>query len=247
MTASSAAGGAVFDFLRRKGGVDKAEFLGQVSLFRNLTPRERQDIQGLLHEQRLERDQCIFLEGDAAEYVYIVFTGKVKIVKQAPGGREMILEVFAPGEVFGGATLLLPRHPATAVSMEAGRLLLLPREDYLALLKRFPPMAFQIIELLRHRLSEAHQVIRGLAAERVEIRVARLLFKLADKTGVPGDGGTRLGLHLTRQDVADMVGCTLETAIRVLSRWQKEGLIRTQEGVITILNRQELERLLASE
>ena len=105
-------------------------------------------------------------------------------------------------------------------------------------------MALQIIELLRQRLGEAHQAMRGLAAERVETRVARLLFKLADKTGGPGDGGTRLGLQLTRQDIADMVGCTLETAIRVLSRWQKEGLIKTREGVITILKRQELRRLL---
>jgi CRP/FNR family transcriptional regulator len=223
---------------------DRGALFGRVSLFRDLAPGERQEIQELFLEQRLARDQVIFLEGDAAEYVYIVCEGKVKIVKQAPGGREMILEVFAPTDVFGGATLLLPRHPATAVSMEPGTLLRLPRLEYLALLKRFPPMALQIIELLRQRLSEAHEAIRGLAAERVEIRVARLLFKLADKTGVPGNGGTRLGLQLTRQDVADMVGCTLETAIRVLSRWQKEGHIKTQEGVITILKRQELGRLL---
>jgi CRP/FNR family transcriptional regulator len=224
--------------------MDRGELLERMSVFHDLAPRDRQDIQALFHEQRLERDQLIFLEGDPAEYVYIVFEGKVKIVKQAPGGREMILEVFAPGDIFGGATLLLPRHPATAVSMDPGVLLCLPRLDYLALLKRFPPMALQIIELLRQRLSEAHQVIRGLAIERVETRVVRLLFKLADKAGIPGNDGTRLGVQLTRQDIADMVGCTLETAIRILSRWQKEGLIKTQEGVITILNRQELGRLL---
>ncbi len=224
--------------------MDKAEFLGQVSLFRDLGPRERKEIQGHFHEQRVERDQFLFLEGDAAEYVYVVLEGTIKIVKQAPSGKELILEVFAPGEVFGGATLMMDRHPASAVSMEPGMVLCLPRGDYHALLKRFPPIAFQIITLLRHRLAEAHQVIRGLAAERVETRVARLLFKLADKTGVPAEGGTRLGLQLTRQDIADMVGCTLETAIRVLSRWQKDGLIKTEEGVITILNRQELGRLL---
>jgi CRP-like cAMP-binding protein len=96
------------------------------------------------------------------------------------------------------------------------------------------------------RTTGHRSVARGQdwASVRVETRVARLLFNLADKTGVPGDGGTRLGLQLTRQDIADMVGCTLETAIRILSRWQKEGLIKTQEGVITILNRQELGRLL---
>ena len=232
--------------LRRPGltVVDKSEFLGRVSLFKSLGQRERKEVQELFHEQRVERDQFVFLEGDPAEYVYIVLEGKIKIVKQAPTGKELILEVFAPAEVFGGATLLLDRHPASAISMEPGVLLRLARADYQALLKRFPPMAFQIIELLRHRLAESHQVIRGLAAERVETRAARLLFKLADKTGVAAEGGTRLGLHLTRQDVADMVGCTLETAIRVLSRWQKDGLIKTEEGVITILNRAELGRLL---
>jgi CRP/FNR family transcriptional regulator len=226
--------------------VDRAGFLGRVGLFRDLTPGERQEIQGLFSSQKLERDQFIFQEGDAAEFVYIIVEGKVKIIKQAPSGKEMILEVFGPTEVFGGATLLLERHPASAMVMEPGALLRLPRADYHALLKRFPPMAFQVIERMGHMLREAHQVIRGLAAERVEARVARLLFKLADKTGISGGGGTRLGLHMTRQDIADMVGCTLETAIRVLSRWQKEGYIRTEEGVITILNRRELDRLLDS-
>jgi CRP/FNR family transcriptional regulator len=227
--------------------MDKVEFLGRVSLFKDLGLRERKEIQGYFHEQRVDRDQFIFLEGDTAECVYAVAEGKVKIVKQAPTGKELILEVFAPGEVFGGATLLMERHPASAVAMEPGMLLYLARQDYHALLKRFPPIAFQIITLLRHRLAEAHRVIRGLAVERVETRVARLLFKLADKTGVPGDAGTRLGLQLTRQDIADMVGCTLETGIRILSRWQKEGLIKTEEGVITILDRQGLGRLLGPE
>ena len=226
--------------------MEKDEVLGRVRLFQDLTPRERRDIQGLFVEQRVERDQFIFLEGDAADYVYVVVEGKVKIVKQAPGGKEVILEVFPAAEVFGGATLLMDRHPASAVAMEPGVVLRLPRAHYRALLRRFPPLAFQIIERLADRLREAHQVIRGLAADRVEARMARLLFKLADKIGAPANDGTRLGLHLTRQDVADMVGCTLETAIRILSRWQKEGLIKTEEHVITILNRQELSRLLTS-
>ena len=224
--------------------MDREEFLGRAGLFRDLSIPERREIQGLFVEHRLDRDQLIFLEGDAAEFVYVVVEGRVKIVKQAPSGKEVILEIFSPAEVFGGATLLLDRHPATAVAMEAGVVLCLPRAHYQALLKRFPPLAFQIIERLAERLRDAHQVIRGLAADRVEARTARLLFKLADKIGVPAGGGTRLPLHLTRQDVADMVGCTLETAIRILSRWQKEGLIKTEEGVITILNRQELDRLL---
>ena len=226
--------------------IEKDEFLARVRLFQDLTARERREIKGLFAEQRVERDQFIFQEEDPAEYVYIVVEGKVKIVKQAPGGKEVILEVFAPAEIFGGATLLLERHPASAVAMEPGVILRLPCAHYQALLKRFPPLAFQVIERLADRLREAHQVIRGLAADRVEARMARLLFKLADKIGRPAGAATRLGLHLTRQDIADMVGCTLETAIRILSRWQKEGFIKTEDGVITILNRPELDRLLRS-
>jgi len=224
--------------------MERAAFPGRVGLFRNLTPQEQGEVAGLFHEQRVEPDQLLFLEGDPAEYVYLVAEGKVKIVKQAAGGKEIILEVFGPGEVFGGATLLLPWHPASAVVMERGVILRLPRTEYHALLKRYPALAVEVIELLRQRLAEAHQIIRGLAAERVETRMARLLFKLAEKTGTPAADGLRLGVHLTRQDLADMVGCTLETAIRVLSRWQKEALIKTDEGLITILDRGGLQRVL---
>lgn len=128
--------------------------------------------------------------------------------------------------------------------MERGLVLRFPRLDYHALLTRYPPLAVEVIELLRQRLAEAYQIIRGLAAERVEARMARVLFKLAEKTGTPAADGIRLGVHLTRQDLADMVGCTLETGIRVLSRWQKEGLIKTEEGLITILDRAGLQRVL---
>ena len=224
--------------------MERAGFLGRVGLFRNLTPRDRAEIAGLFHAQRVEPDQLLFLEGDPAEYVYVVEEGKVKIVKQAQGGKEIILEVFGPGEVFGGATLLLPWHPASEVVMERGVVLRLPHPDYHALLTRYPPLAVEVIELLRQRLAEAHRIIRGLAAERVEARMARALFKLAEKIGTPAADGIRLGVHLTRQDLADMVGCTLETAIRVLSRWQKEGLIKTEEGLITILDRAGLQRVL---
>ncbi len=224
--------------------MERAGVLGRVGLFRNLTRRDQGEVAGLLHEQRVEPDQPLFLEGDPADYVYVVAEGKVKIVKQAPGGKEIILEVFGPGEVFGGATLLLPWHPASAVGMERGVVLRLSRPDYQALLTRYPPLALEVIELLRQRLAEAHQIIRGLAAERVEARMARVLFKLAERTGTLAAGGIRLGVQLTRQDLADMVGCTLETAIRVLSRWQKEGLIKTEEGRITILDRAGLQRVL---
>jgi len=224
--------------------MEPAGLLGRAGVFRTLTHREQDEVQRRFHEQKVEPEQFLFLEGDPAEYVYVVAEGKVKIVKQAPGGKEIILEVFGPGEVFGGATLLLARHPASAVVMERGRLLRLPRSEYQALLKRYPLLAFEVIELLRQRLAEAHQSIRALAAERVEVRMARVLFKLADKTGSPAAAGTRLGVHLTRQDLADMVGCTLETAIRVLSRWQKEGRIKTEEGLITILDRAALGRVL---
>ncbi len=228
------------------GAMDRAAFLGRAALFRELGPAERREIQALFSEQRVERDEFIFQEGDPAAFIYVVVEGKVKIVKQAPNGKEMILEVFAPPEVFGGATLLLEHHPASAVAMEPSLLLRLARPHYRALLRSVPALALLIIERLAERLQQAHQAIRDLAIERAEARVGRLLFKLADKVGIPTAGGTRLGLQLTRQEVADMVGCTLETAIRILSRWQKEGLIKTEEGVITILDRREIERLLAS-
>ncbi len=215
-------------------------FLKRVSLFSGLSQRELMEISPLFKEERFQKDHFVFFEGDPARYLYLVMEGKVKILKQSPGGKDMVLEVTPPGEVFGGVGILAEEHPASAQAMETSRILKISRHDFFSLFQRYPPLAAEVIVMLGKRLKDAHSIIRGLASERVERRIARILLKLADRIGSPEAEGIKLNIQLTRQDIADMVGSTVETAIRVMSRFQKEGILRSSKGRVLITNKERL-------
>ena len=145
--------------------------------------------------------------------------------------------------MFGGAGLLLAIHPATAVAMTATTALSIERGPYLQLIRQYPDIALRIIFLLGERL-QAAMTMRALAVERVDVRLANILLKLCDKAGQPIDGSTRINLPLSRQDLADMAGTTIETAIRVMSRFRKEGLVYTEPGgYVVVRDHQRLQQL----
>jgi CRP/FNR family transcriptional regulator len=152
------------------------------------------------------------------------------IVRQDDGGREVILEVIQAGEVFGGAAIFLPEHPATArpLTGEASTVSL-PSEIYSQALAGSPITALTIIRMLGLRLHSTLKM-NQLAGERVERRMAFILLKMARVCGRPDPQGTVLSVALSRQDLADMSGTTIETAVRMMSRFQAEGLVVTRRG-----------------
>jgi CRP/FNR family transcriptional regulator len=193
--------------------------------------------------ETFDQDTMIFLEGDPADRLWVISSGQVKIVKHTSEGQENLLEVITPGEMFGGAGLLLATHPATAVAMTVTTALSIERELYLQLIRQYPDLALRIIYLLGERLQAAMKM-RALSVERVDVRLANILLKLCDKVGRPIDEGMRINLPLSRQDLADMAGTTIETAIRVMSRFRKEGLVHTESGgYVVVLDRERLQRL----
>jgi CRP-like cAMP-binding protein len=166
----------------------------------------------------------------------LVVEGRVKMIKHSESGRETILATFGPGQVVGEVGVLSGEvYPATAQVLEPAVTLSLRREAYAALVRSHPDLAWALIEELGRRLQQAHERIRSLAVEKVERRVARLLLRMANTAGerMPG-GAVRITVPLTRQDIADMAGTVVETAIRTMSKFQKEGWIETQEGHIVL-------------
>jgi CRP-like cAMP-binding protein len=187
---------------------------------------------------QVTRDGVIFLQDDPTDRVWMVQSGQVKIVYQEVDGREVILEMIAPGEVFGGAVLFFPTHPATAKAMEDCTLVSFSSEQYAGLLAQHPQVTMKLLRMLgaRHRSMLNMQILAG---ERVERRMAHILLKLADRVGRPDPEGTLITIALARQDLADMAGTTLETAIRTLSRFSQQGLIKTQRGGFLIVRDRE--------
>lgn len=223
--------------------MNPVEVLRQVPLFAALTDEQIATAADWFHTETFDQDAIIFLEGDPADRLWVVSAGQVKIVKHTSDGQENLLEVITPGEMFGGAGLLLTMHPATSVAMTSLTALSIEREPYLRLIHQYPDIALRIIHLLGERLQAAMKM-RALAVERVDVRLANILLKLCDKVGEATDEGTRINLPLSRQDLADMAGTTIETAIRVMSRFRKEGLVHTEPGgYIVVLDHNRLKLL----
>lgn len=205
------------------------ELLNKLPLFSGLP---EPDLMTLVRQSRIEhfdREATLFEQGEVCDRIWIVQTGQVKIVYQETDGREVILELIDAGEAFGGAVLFLPRHPATAKAMDITDAVSFPSEMYAAFLGAHPPVSLRLIRMLGKRLHSMMD-LQILAGQHVERRMAHILVKLADRVGRADPGGILITLALSRQDLADMAGTTLETAIRMMSHFRAQGLLETRSG-----------------
>jgi CRP-like cAMP-binding protein len=220
--------------------------LAQSALFAALSERERQDLEKSLVLRSFDRDAYLFFEGAPAEWLVYVAEGRVKMIKHSASGRETILDTFGPGQIVGEVGVLAGEtYPATAQALEPTVTLSLRRARYATLVRSHPHLAWSLIEELGRRLQRAHERIRSLAVEKVERRVARVLLRMANTAGErwqdpANPGAVRITVSLSRQDIADMAGTVIETAIRAMSKFQKQGLLETREGHIILLRPHQL-------
>ncbi len=214
-------------------------------IFSKLREDEIKDIAGRFQELSFKKDDSIFWEGDPSDWLYIVSEGQVKIVRHTGSGKDVIIEVVPPGEIFGGVAVLDKKpYPASALSMGRTEVIRLQRKSFLLLLDEYPGIAIESIKHFGERLRDAHDMLRSIAVERVEKRIATLLLKLSEKAGIDEGGYRKIDIYLTRQDIAEMVGTTVETAIRTMSRFTKDGIIRTADGKIVIIDGRALREIV---
>ena len=219
--------------------------LEKIGIFSGLSPGDAEAIAPFFRRERRRKKEVIFSEGDPSRWFYAVLEGKVKITKLSQEGKEMIIEMIGPGEVFGGIAAIrgLP-YPANALAMEDCLLLKISREDLLGILGRFPALNLSIFQELGVRLERSHETMKQIALDNVMSRVASLLLTLAGRSGKKTPEGTTIGLKLTRQEIAEMVGTTVETSIRTMSRLKKTGVITEKEGGILIRDMERLKELV---
>ena len=222
------------------------EALRTVALYRSLSAEDRSRLAEVALVKAYHKGEALFGEGDAADFLYTILSGRVKVVKMIPSGKEVILEIFGPGDPVGAVVAYEGRpYPATAVALDAASCLLVRRAPFFALLERHPSLVRGFLLGLTQRIVELTRRIPEVAGGRVETRFAHLFLKLSAKMGRPGREGTLIPMVLSRQDLADLTGTTIETCIRLMSRWGKEDLVRTEKDGFVILNRSALEKLAA--
>jgi len=218
--------------------------LKKIDLFKNLSDDDFKELEPYLTTTLYKKKDDIFTEGDAPEWFYIVATGKIKITKISHDGKEIILEIISPNDIFGGVAVLrnFP-YPANAVAMEDSEVVKISRKNLMRLVDRFPNLMYLIALQLGDRMKSSYDSLKNIALDRVEARIAALLLKLSNKVGLETDEGLVIDMRLTKQDVADMVGTTVETSIRTFSKFKKQGLVADSDGKIIIKNRKGLSEL----
>jgi CRP-like cAMP-binding protein len=216
--------------------------LARSALFAALSNGERAGIEKQATRRVYEKDEYIFFEGDPGEWLVFVAEGQVKMIKHSESGRETILATFGPGQIVGEVGVLVGEvYPATAQALEPTVTFSLRRDDYVELVRTHPDLAWALIRELGRRLQRSHETIRSMAVEKVERRIARVLLRMASTAGKRlEDGAVEITLPLSRQDIADMAGTVMETAIRTLSKFQKQGFIETREGHIILVKPHQL-------
>jgi len=204
-------------------------------LLAGLTPAETARVRSAARLQRKSDGEFFFLQGDPADAVYSIESGRVRLSQVTAEGNQILLRVIGPGTVFGAIALAkVDTFPVTAEAAEECTALVWSRDTLMGLIEQMPKLALNALQLMAGHVVEFQDRFRELATQRVERRLARTLLRLASQTGRKTDEGVLIDMALTRQDLAEMTGTTLFTVSRILSQWESQGLVRSGRELVVI-------------
>lgn len=190
---------------------------------------------------RFDRGETLWKQGDPADWMLVLCTGTLKLTREWPGGRDAILDLVHRGQLVGvGAAIPDANHSATCSALAAGRGVRVTRPRLRVLLQQSPEVTASLLALAHSRQQSFVQRLEEMAQGPVEHRLARVLLRIGEDLGLPDSRGVFVPVRLTRGDLAGMVGCRVETTIRVLTRWQRQGVLETRREGLVIRDRKQL-------
>jgi CRP/FNR family transcriptional regulator len=211
------------------------ETLKKSMIFGVLNEKELTAISPMFQKFDFQDGENIFWEGEPSDWLYIVSEKRVKIIKHTRSGRDALLEIKSPGEVFCCTSVLDKKpYPETAQAKEAASVLKISRKNLLNIIDAYPHLRDGIARYLNEKLLDAYEMMKHITTEIVENRIALLLLKLSEKAGTEDADYKKIDFSLTRQEIADMVGTTVETAIRVMSKFQKLNIVKSSGSTILV-------------
>lgn len=209
--------------------------LKKVPVFEGLTQEDLEQISSVTIEKNLRKGTIIFMEGDKGDTFYFVKSGKVKVSKTTPEGRELIFTILTDGDVFAEVALFNDvDYPAGAEVMEDSCIGMIRNEDLENLIRKNAEIALHIIKVFSKKLYSSQQKVKELALGDTYARTAQTILKLAQNNGKETQKGVELQLDLSRQDLANLIGTARETVSRALSQFKKEGSIDIDKKKIVI-------------
>ena len=203
--------------------------------FRKLHPPQIRAILDAATPLRFDAGVAVFSEGSTVDRFFLLLDGHIRVVRTTPGGDQIIALHIAPGQLFGiGAALGRTVYPATAMTADDCVVLAWPNRLWPEFTGQYDGFATETYKVVGERLGEMNTRIVEMATQQVEQRVACAILRLITQTGRKVDGGIEIGLPITRQNISDMTGTTLHTVSRLLSGWERDGIVQSERRKITV-------------
>lgn len=210
-------------------------FLRNVPIFAELEEKDLLKVVKLGTSQKYKKGNIVVLEQESGAALFVIISGKVKVVRMDEDGREVILSMFGPGEFFGEMSLLdgLARS-ASVVATVKSELFMIHRRDFLELLNEFPSVTISLLAELAMRLRKADMQIKSLSLKDAEGRVANVMLILADDVGVFRKGKVEIDDLPLQQDIANMAGTSRETVSRMIHLFIESGEVQMKGNKLII-------------
>ena len=219
--------------------------LSRIPLLADMPPHLLDEMARESRPRALQRGEILFTQGSPAHAAHFVLSGRVRLMQHTTDGQDVAMGVFVPYEPVGLLVAVADApYPGTCEALDQSSVLSVSAASIARVMSQHPPLMLKVIKMLHGRLTEANDRIRELAAERVERRVARVVLRLANKVGVKeesdGRSRIRIDMPLSRQSLAELAGTTLHTVSRILSDWQRSGLVDAGREQLVILRAHDL-------
>jgi CRP-like cAMP-binding protein len=220
--------------------------LAQSKLFKGLDPSILQAVQQHAHRHQVESGHQFVQQGKPALAVYVLIHGYAKIVQVTPDGHQVLMRYIGPGQEFGLVSVLEGfEYPASVQAVEECEALFWQGELLAQFIERYSRIAFNTLRIMAHQNQETQRRYQELLTEHVEQRLAQAILRLAQQVGHSIANGTLIDLPLSREDLAEIIGTDLYSISRLMSHWERDGLIQTDRKSIVLLRKEALERLAA--
>ncbi len=213
----------------------KSGYLSDLDLFRDLSDRDRTELERMTTLTSVLRGRVFYQPEDVSEVLFLIKQGRVQLYRISPEGKKLVIATLGPGTLFGEMALLGQQmQHAFAEALDDSVILVLSRADLERLILDKPVVGLRMLEITGRRLSDAESRLEDMAFKGIPARLASLLLRLA------ADRGEDEIVGLTHQDLAETIGTYRETATQVLNDLKLSGLIEIGRKRITILDRQRL-------
>lgn len=213
-------------------------------LFAAMDAAELDEVIAQASALRIPKGTAVFEQGEAAKNFYVLLNGRLKVVKTAPDGRQVVVRFVAPGEIYGIAKALnRPDYPASAVALVDSVTLSFDTGLWDEFMVRHPAFARNVMRMMGQRIEEAHTKLQVMSTQDVEHRVADAILRLVRESGRKVEEGVLVDFPLSQQDIAESAGTTLHSVSRVLSAWESAGIVAVGRRKVIVRDTERLARL----